>query len=187
MDRNGTRSAFLGNTVKGAVIKTVIVGGTLVKRENPAEREAFLAGGETPPTTETVTEGGISVDLRAISYGKRTRIFERLGIEGGQIEKLPLGVLYRLKLEAVIACAYAEGDTNPLFVEADRDELAAQDAGGFIDQIGDAALGMLFGERSSEDAKKSLKTTSSDASSSPSLSVGDKTPSTSPSATPSMN
>lgn len=148
-------------------------------------RSSLLAGPAKERVVKTVTVGGVDVELRAIPYGKRTRIMGKLDISAAELQDPPIDVLFRLKLEAVLACAHAPGDAQPLFGEADREELESQDSGGFIDELGDAAVGVLIGGvRSLEDAKKPSAETSAAASSSPSPSDGDKTHSSSPIATP---
>ncbi|GMV19029.1 MAG: hypothetical protein AMXMBFR56_72530 [Polyangiaceae bacterium] len=82
----------------------------------------------------------LEVEVRAPSVRSRGLIIRRAKAMGGDVDKLEPE---HFQVEAVLQLCFVPGTDEHIFEEADREELLAQPAGGFVDKLAEVALPLL--------------------------------------------
>ena len=102
-------------------------------------RAATLGRSSSRKTKLVTINDEAQVEVRQPSVKARGEIFKRAGA-GANGSKVDLA---ELQVTAVIECTFEPGTPQRVFTDADRAALFDAPAGGFVDQLAEAALELL--------------------------------------------
>lgn len=87
------------------------------------------------------------VEVREPGIKQRAAIFRAAGVSSGEVASIDMAVL---QVETVVALTYEPGTNVKVFGDADKPALAAQLAGGFVDDIFEVAYPLMNAAREEE-------------------------------------
>lgn len=102
-----------------------------------------------PPATKEDGSAAV-VEVREPGLKLRANIFRAAGVSAGDASSIDMAAL---QVETVVALTYEPGTNVKIFTDADKPALAAQLAGGFVDDIFEVAYPLMNAAKEEEVSK----------------------------------
>lgn len=122
---------------------------------------AKTVGAKKQFRTELVTIDGETFEVRQPSVAERSKIVKQAKVQTGDTERMDMA---ELQIWATILLTYVPGTEERVFEDGDYDALAAQPAGGFVDEISKVALQLMnLGDGAAKNSEETANDSSSSA------------------------